>query len=170
MTHGASSNRGQGPPAQWLSLPFHTPEGAWRLSWRYPEPRGVPLNSGFQPSFSAHSVVSSASFGPSSSLASPFCSHPDPSLPLTSCCSKATAVKPLDAGALGSKLRPFSSVIFFGPFFPPETARPQGGCFSSLVDGNPFGRAPGMLQSHRTGSEVAPLNPSNRLYCRTCSY
>ena len=31
----------------------------------------------------------------------------------------ATAVKPLDAGALGSKLRPFSSMILFGPVFPP---------------------------------------------------
>ena len=31
--------------------------------------------------------------------------------------SQAAAVKPLGAGALGSKLRPFSSVIFFGPFF-----------------------------------------------------
>ena len=33
--------------------------------------------------------------------------------------SEAAAVKPLGAGALGSKLRPFSSVIFFGPFFSP---------------------------------------------------
>ena len=32
--------RGQGPPAQWLSLPFYTPEGAWRLSCQYPEPKG----------------------------------------------------------------------------------------------------------------------------------
>ena len=31
----------------------------------------------------------------------------------------ATAVKPLGAGALGSKLRPFSSMILFGPVFPP---------------------------------------------------
>ena len=28
----ASPGPGHGPPAQWLSLPFHTPEGAWPLS------------------------------------------------------------------------------------------------------------------------------------------
>jgi hypothetical protein len=40
---------------------------------------------------------------------------------LTALChsAAATAVKPLDAGALGSKLRPFSSMILFGPVFPP---------------------------------------------------
>jgi hypothetical protein len=26
----------------WLSLPFYTPEGAWRLSWQLPEPKGRP--------------------------------------------------------------------------------------------------------------------------------
>ena len=29
---GACGTRGQGPPAQRLSLPFDTPEGAWPLS------------------------------------------------------------------------------------------------------------------------------------------
>ena len=29
---GTCDARGQGPPAQWLSLPFYTPEGAWPLS------------------------------------------------------------------------------------------------------------------------------------------
>ena len=29
---GACDTRGQGPPTQWLSLPFYTPEGAWPLS------------------------------------------------------------------------------------------------------------------------------------------
>ena len=29
---GICDTRGRGPPAQWLSLPFYTPEGAWPLS------------------------------------------------------------------------------------------------------------------------------------------
>ena len=33
--------------------------------------------------------------------------------------SQAAAVKPLGAEAIGSKLRPFSSVILFGPVFSP---------------------------------------------------
>ena len=46
---GTCDTRGHGPPAQWLSLPFYTPEGAWRLSWQPPEvhwglPRGGDSN------------------------------------------------------------------------------------------------------------------------------
>ena len=37
---GACDTRGQGPPTQWLSLPFYAPEGAWRLSWQFPGPTG----------------------------------------------------------------------------------------------------------------------------------
>ena len=40
---GTCDTRGQGPPAQWLSLPFYAPEGAWRLSWQIPGiHRGLP--------------------------------------------------------------------------------------------------------------------------------
>ena len=37
------------PAAHWLSLPFDTPEGAWRLSWQPPEIHwGLPKREGFQ--------------------------------------------------------------------------------------------------------------------------
>ena len=40
---GPCGTRGFGPPAQWLSLPFYAPEGAWRLSWQIPGiHRGLP--------------------------------------------------------------------------------------------------------------------------------
>ena len=30
------------PATHWLSLPFYTPEGAWRLSWQYPDQKRAP--------------------------------------------------------------------------------------------------------------------------------
>ena len=80
-------------------------------------------------------------------LAKPFCSHPDPSLPLTSCCSKLSSWR----SRMGD-----GQVV--------------GRLLSSLVDGGPFGSPSDMRHSYRTGSEAAPLKPPNRLCCRACSY
>ena len=61
-------------------------------------------------------------------------------------CLLATAVEPLDAGALGSKLRPFSSVIFLALFFrqsgchqqDPRLRCPARGVSSVFVSGDAY--------------------------------
>ena len=70
-----------------------------------------------------------------------------------------TIASAASATALTSLGRPIKMVLRHAA---PQISRPTGSMLPPPSSD--------MLQSHRTGSEVTPLNPSNHLCCRTCSY
>ena len=108
---GTCDTRGHGPSAQWLSLPFYTPEGARGLSWRIPAPTG------------------SSQMGPLRGLRTSAEYSPQPNYP--------TAPHPVDLLQL---IRQFLPIVRTWWSAPPRWAPSALFCIHSQDDGDEFCR------------------------------
>ena len=104
---------------RWLSLPVHTPEGAWPLRPLAPAAGSRwPVTTGAMPGRDVPCYFRRCrqyprfcdfvSDSPRGTVACPLRPPHSVSYPGRCLASQAAAVKPLGAGALGSKLRPFA--------------------------------------------------------------